>query len=61
MDRVAELTTEVAEIESRSRLEGRQMTMILSPKAATDAAASKPEVEKAPPPKDAPAGEAQAS
>ena len=31
MDKVAELTSEIAEVESRSRLEGRQMTMILAP------------------------------
>ncbi len=33
MDKVAEQTVEMAEIETRSRLEGRQMTMILAPKA----------------------------
>lgn len=31
MDKVSEMTTEIAEVESRSRLEGRQMTMILAP------------------------------
>ena len=33
MDKVVELTSELAEVETRSRLEGRQMTMILAPKA----------------------------
>ncbi len=33
MDKVAEQTAELADIETRSRLEGRQMTMILAPKA----------------------------
>lgn len=31
MDKVAELTADIAEVENRSRLEGRQMTMILAP------------------------------
>jgi len=32
LDKVTELTAEVAEVEIRSRLEGRQMTMVLNPK-----------------------------
>lgn len=31
LDKVTELTTELASVETRSRLEGRQMTMVLSP------------------------------
>ena len=35
MDKVVDLTSEIAEVESRSRLEGRQMTMVLTPNALT--------------------------
>lgn len=35
MDKVAELTSHLADVETRSRLEGRQMTMVLAPKAFT--------------------------
>lgn len=31
LDKVTELTTELATVETRSRLEGRQMTMVLNP------------------------------
>lgn len=43
MDRVAQETDEIAEIESRSRLEGRQMTMILAPDTAAQEAIKKAE------------------
>lgn len=33
MDKVAEMTKDIADIETRSRLEGRQMVMVLAPKA----------------------------
>lgn len=43
LDKVTESVTDVADIESRSRLEGRQMTMILAPKnVPTSAAPSAP-------------------
>ncbi len=42
MDKVTELTTDIAEVETRSRLEGRQMTMILSPKAQPKEVKAKP-------------------
>jgi len=41
MDKVVEMTAELAEVETRSRLEGRQMTMVLAPKAFTATAKPK--------------------
>lgn len=39
MDKVAELTAEIADVETRSKLEGRQMVMVLAPKAQHQGAA----------------------
>ena len=52
MDKVAEMTAEIADVETRSRLEGRQMVMILAPKLVAP--------EPAPPKRDSkPAAQAQ--
>ncbi len=57
MDKVVEKTAELADVETRSRLEGRQMTMVLAPSAFAKEAAAKPKESKSE--KD-PAVEAQA-
>jgi translation initiation factor IF-3 len=58
MDKVAELTAETADVETRSRLEGRQMTMVLAPR--SHGAAAKPKAKETEPSQE-PSQEAGAS
>lgn len=52
MDKVAELTAEIADVEHRSKLEGRQMVMVLAPKG-HHISAPKPAAERSAPAEEA--------